>query len=165
MDELVIRRATRADRSAIVAMHEALYVAHRDAVLPPERVPLVAYRDFRRVLRDDVDAMLASDGIAVLVAEREGAIVGYVTGHVDEEPRRVLPKKGVVGDWYVVEGARGLRIGARLLAALEAVFVEVGCEVVESQTWSTNDGARRAHEAAGYLEIQVVYRKRLGKRR
>jgi ribosomal protein S18 acetylase RimI-like enzyme len=163
MNGIVIRRAKRGDRNALVTLHEALYVTHRDAVLPKERIPLVAYRDFRVVLREDVDAMLANEATAVLVAEREGKIVGYITGTIENEPRRVLARKGVVGDWYVSRALRGQSVGKSLLTTLEAIFLEAGCEVVESQTWSTNDVARRAHEAAGFLEVQVVYRKALGR--
>lgn len=161
MDDIVIRRARGSDRKALFALHEALYVTHRDAVLPKPRVPLVAYRDFRTVLRDDVDAMLGNDSVALLVAERATTIVGYISGVVEAEPRRVLPRKGVVGDWYVDATVRGQGVGKRLYETLEAVFAEAGCDVVESQTWTTNDVARRAHDALGFLEVQVVYRKRL----
>ena len=89
MDDIVIRRARGSDRKALFALHEALYVTHRDAVLPKPRVPLVAYRNFRTVLRDDVDAMLGNDSVALLVAERATTIVGYISGVVEAEPRRV----------------------------------------------------------------------------
>ena len=161
MDGIAIRRAGRSDRNALVTLHEALYVTHRDKVLSKERVALVAYRDFRVVLREDVDAMLANEAVAVLVAEHEGKIIGYITGHVEHEPRRLLARKGVVGDWYVSQSQRGSGVGRRLLEMLEAIFAETGCEVLESQTWSTNDVARRAHERAGFEELLVVYRKRL----
>ena len=38
---------------------------------------------------------------------------------------------------------------------------KVECEVIESGTWSTNEGARRAHDSLGFQEIRIVYRKRL----
>jgi len=44
---------------------------------------------------------------------------------------------------------------------LEERFAAVGCEVTESATWSSNEGARRAHDALGFREIRVVYRKRV----
>jgi GNAT superfamily N-acetyltransferase len=70
---------------------------------------------------------------------------------------------GVVGDWYVDEAARGHGVGAALLAELERRFADAGCEVMESATWSFNRGARAAHLALGFDEVQVTYRKRLGK--
>lgn len=155
---LAIRRANRKDRPQIVAFHTALYVKHRDEVVLREVVPLIAYRDFAKVLREDVDSMLANPEVAVLLAEQGGTAVGYVTGHVERDDRRVLRTKGIVGDWYVDPSARGTGVGKRLLGTLLDVFRTAGCTVVESATWATNSGARKAHEALGFRETQVTYR-------
>jgi len=48
-----------------------------------------------------------------------------------------------------------------LLLKIEERFAAAGCEVIESATWSGNEGARRAHDALGFREIRVMYRKRL----
>jgi GNAT superfamily N-acetyltransferase len=160
-EDVAIRKATLADRSAIIAFHLSLYIDHRERVMPPALDPLFAHRAFATVLRDDVDAMLRDRATFVLLAERGGAPVGYVTGTMTHDPRRVLPRKGIVGDWYVDEAARGLGIGAALVDALERRFVEAGCQVMESATWSFNPGARAAHLALGFHEVQVTYRKAL----
>jgi ribosomal protein S18 acetylase RimI-like enzyme len=87
--------------------------------------------------------------------------LGYITGRVTVEPRRVLPRRGVVEDWYVAPDSRGAGVGSSLLHELEARFAAAGCEVIESATWSSNEGARRAHDALGFREIRVMYRKRI----
>ena len=87
--------------------------------------------------------------------------VGYITGRVTVEARRLLPRRGVVEDWYVVPASRGSGAGALLLLEIEGRFAAAGCEVIESATWSGNEGARRAHGALGFREIQVMYRKRI----
>ncbi len=160
-DQLVVRRATKADRSAVLAFHLALYVEHRRAVTPPELEPFFEYRSFGSVLRDDVDAMLHDRDTIVLVAERRGVPIGYASGTISQEPRRLLAKKGTVGDWYVDESERGTGAGRALLDELARRFADAGCEVMESATWAFNEGARAAHEALGFREIQVVYRKRI----
>jgi RimJ/RimL family protein N-acetyltransferase len=48
-----------------------------------------------------------------------------------------------------------------LLRKLEERFVAAGCQMIESATWSGNKGARRAHDALGFREIRVIYRKRI----
>jgi predicted GNAT family acetyltransferase len=73
----------------------------------------------------------------------------------------VLPRKGVVEDWYVAPESRGSGAGALLLRKLEERFVAAGCQMIESATWSGNKGARRAHDALGFQEIRVIYRKRI----
>ena len=57
--------------------------------------------------------------------------------------------------------SRGSGAGALLLRELEKRFIAAGCEVIESATWAGNEGARRAHDALGFREIRVMYRKPL----
>lgn len=156
-----VREAQESDYAALLGFHRRLYEEHRDRVVPREDLPLIAYHDYERILADDLRALLADRGAIVLVAERDSTPVGYITGRVLVEARRVLPKRGVVEDWYVDEGLRGAGLGARLLTELERRFAARGCEVVESATWSGNESARRTHDALGFHEIRVLYRKRL----
>ncbi len=156
-----VREADSSDRQVLMGFHRNLYQAHRDEVVEEEDRPLIEYRDYERILSDDLESLLRDRNGHVLVAESQGAAVGYITGRVTVEPRRVLPRKGVVEDWYVVPDARGSGVGALLLSELEARFAAAGCEVIESATWSGNEGARRAHDALGFREIRVMYRKRI----
>ncbi|MCS6798220.1 MAG: hypothetical protein NZ898_06785, partial [Myxococcota bacterium] len=97
-----VRRATPADRDTVLALHRALYVTHRDSVMPAELAELYAYRDFERVLADDVEALLHASDAVVLLAELAETTVGYISGRIEVDPRRVLPRRGVVEDWFVV---------------------------------------------------------------
>lgn len=156
-----VRKAKESDYAALLRFHRHLYEVHRDRVVPQEDLPLIAYRDYDRILADDLRALLADQAAIVLVAERDVTPVGYITGRVLVEARRVLRRRGVVEDWYVNESLRGAGVGAQLLTELESRFAARGCEVVESATWSGNESARRAHDALGFREIRVLYRKRL----
>lgn len=156
-----VRDAVETDREVLMSFHRSLYQGHRDQVVAHEDLPLIAYRDYPRILAEDLDALLRDRSALVLLAEAEGAAVGYITGRTSVEPQRVLPRRGVVEDWYVVPEARGTGLGALLLKELEERFSRAGCELIESATWSANEGARKAHEALGFREIRVVYRKRL----
>jgi GNAT superfamily N-acetyltransferase len=162
MDSTIeVHEAAESDRNALMSFHRSLYQDHRDKVVAKEDLPLIEYRDYERILRDDLDALLRDRNSHVLVAESQGVAVGYITGRVTVEARRVLPRRGVVEDWYVVPASRGTGAGALLLGEIENRFAAVGCEVIESATWSGNEGARRAHDALGFREIRVMYRKRL----
>jgi ribosomal protein S18 acetylase RimI-like enzyme len=156
-----VRDAREDDRDTLFRFHKGLYEAHRDRVVAQEDLPLIAYRDYERILADDLRALMTDRNAHVLLAETDDAAVGYITGRVTTESRRILPRKGVIEDWYVEEAARGAGVGALLLRELEKRFVENGCQVIESATWSGNDGARRAHDALGFREIRVIYRKRV----
>lgn len=155
----VVRRAGARDRSVVFAFHMALYRTHRDTVMPRALRPLIDYRDLEGVLREDVDAMLADRNTTVMLAEVGGTPIGYVSGHVEVDERRIARKRGIMGDWYVDESARGQGVGKELVAALEAAFLSSGCDTMESATWAFNTGARKAHKALGFSEVQIVYRK------
>ena len=161
MSQATLRRASRADRAALRALHRALYIDHHGSVVPPKVAPLLEYRDFERVLRDDIDGLIDHPNAAVLVAEREGRVVGYITGHIEEEPERLLPRRGVVEDWFVEPAVRGQGVGAALLGALEDVFRETRCDLIESATWTFNESSVRAHTALGFEPYQVRFRKPL----
>ena len=162
MSAVVIRRAYRSDRALVLLFHRALYVRHREAILPAHVAEFYAYRDLEAALRDDVDALLRGPHAIAMIADRDGEPVGYITGHIEEDDeRRVLPRKGVVEDWYVEDAVRGEGIGAQLVAALAAHFRDAGCQVMESTTWPANTGARNAHVALGFHEVEIKYRKRL----
>ena len=161
MSQATLRRASRADRASLRALHRALYIDHHESIVPPAIAPLLAYRDFERVLRDDIDGLIEHPNAVVLVAERDGSVLGYITGHIEEEPERRMPRRGVVEDWYVEPAARGEGLGAALMATLEAVFREAGCDLIESATWSFNEGAVQAHRKLGFEAYQVRFRKPL----
>lgn len=156
-----VREARSSDRDLLLGFHQSLYQRHRDQVVPERDLPLIEYENYERVLRDDITASLSSDSTHVLIAEVRGVPIGYITGRVDVEPGRVLPRRGIVEDWYVVPESRGSGVGALLLKELEQRFIDEGCQLIESGTWSGNEGARRAHDALGFHEIRVIYRKRL----
>jgi GNAT superfamily N-acetyltransferase len=160
--EAVIRRATRSDRALVLRFHHELYIRFRDEVASAEVQPLFAYRDLERTLKEDVDGLLGGHDTIVLIAERPvGTPVGYVSGHIEMDLRRVLAKKGVVEDWYVLPEARGHGIGKLLLNTMIEKFKAADCEVAESGTWAFNAHARKAHAQAGFHEIEVKFRRKL----
>lgn len=127
--------------------------------MPDELEILYAYRGFEDVLREDVDAMLRDRAAIVLVAEEADVALGYASGVVRDEPRRVLHRKGVLGDWYVDPAARGRGVGRQLVDALFERFRDEGCSVVETMTWPFNTGTRAAMERLGFREVQITYRR------
>jgi GNAT superfamily N-acetyltransferase len=166
MIEVRIRRADLTDRPVVQAFHRALYLDHRASVMPEGMERLFAYRSFQTVLAEDVAAMLRDPSVVVLLALAERDLgeeaIGYISGTIESDDRRVIRRKGVVGDWYVAEELRGSGVGRRLFETLESIFAEAGCGLVEVATWPFNEGTRKALGKLGYEEIQITYRKELG---
>jgi N-acetylglutamate synthase-like GNAT family acetyltransferase len=111
-DSLEIRSARRDDAPALAALLRELGF--------PTHAPAVARR---------LDGMLDA-GEAVLVAVREGKVLGLVTVHITP----VLHRSTSVGRLtalVVGEQARGQGIGRALVNAGEEVLATRGCELVE----------------------------------
>lgn len=159
-DAVTVREAREEDRYVLQGLHERLYIQHRNRVVDGRDLPLVDYHDYPRILAEDLASLMGDKSAIVLVAESKGAVLGYITGRVRVEAQRVLPRRGVIEDWYVTDQARGAGVGRALLSELERRFVGRGCDVIESATWTGNDDARKVHEALGFREIRVMYRKR-----
>lgn len=159
---VAIRRARLEDREHVYRFHRALYVEHRGRVMPEGMELLYAYRDFENVLRQDVDAMLRNPSTTILLAERNDTALGYASGFVSNDQRRVLSRKGTLGDWYVLPDERGSGVGRKLVEALFAIFADQGCSVVETSTWPFNTDTRKAMAKLGFSEVQITYRQELG---
>lgn len=153
-----IRPATLADFAAIYTMHRELHVLHRDSHLGETVRTASAYHQFDSVLREDLQHLLRERAAFVFVAHAGPKAAGYVTGKVREEPGRVLPRRGFMEDWWVEPQYRRTGLGRALVLRLRDAFKSAGCQVFESSTWASNEGARHAHRSLGFEEAQVSYR-------
>mgnify|MGYP005849298539 CR=1 FL=1 len=147
--DVTIRRATAADLPAVVAMVRVMSGMH------------VAWDAARWVPPVDIAAeygawlerSLAGDGLMMAVAERGGAVVGYVVAEEGEARPVVWSGRHVyVNDLYVAEGVRRSGAGAALLAAARAWAAERGTQLRAlcsgangaAQAWFTRHGFRPA---------------------
>jgi ribosomal protein S18 acetylase RimI-like enzyme len=96
-------------------------------------------------------SQLGRDDALVLVAEREGEVVGYAYAGVEGNDWMALRgPAGVLYDIVVDERHRGKGVGRRLLdAALEALAARGAPRVVLS-TATKNQAAQRLFERAGF---------------
>lgn len=159
--EVIVRRATRQDQAVVLRFHKELYLQFRDQIAAPEVIPLFAYKDMEGTLRDDVDGLLGTRSARVFLAERQGTALGYISGHLEVDARRVLTRRGVIEDWYVDDHARGGGVGSLLMQHMLDWFRSENCQMAESGTWAFNPGARKAHAKAGFTEIEIKLRRRL----
>lgn len=97
----------------------------------------------------------AAEGNPVLVAEVDGAVVGYVTWSgfrgVGGQPNGYRHSKELT---IHVDGAQhGRGIGRALLEALLAEAAVRGVHVLVAGVDAANDGSIRFHEALGFIEV------------
>ena len=99
-------------------------------------------------------ALMEAEGRAVLVAERDGAVVGCLTTSVMRVLHRPAPV-GRISMMVVDEAVRGRGIGAELVHAAERALEERGCYMVEVTSHVRRADAHRFYERLGYEKTSV----------
>lgn len=162
LEDVHICQATPHDLGRLLPLHRALYLSYRQATLSDDSLVVTHYRDFESVLEGDLRSLLSRDDAVVLWADLAGEAIGYISGTITNDERRLLPRRGFVEDWFVSEGQRVQGLGRKLMEELCEVLEGRGCQVLESSTWVENALARRAHAALGFTESRVRFRRLLG---
>lgn len=113
----------------------------------------------------DLLAQCVKDQGTVLIAERDGAVVGYaviyvglaVTGDRDEVDHRYAR----IGDLCVAEGCRGMGIGKALITECEARTRAAGVRRLTIRHDPQNLRPQQLYERLGFCPVQIVREKRL----
>ena len=162
--QIVLGGADRIDD--VEPIYRSLY-AHHTAVSTwrpgPERGADVAWS--RRRAR--YAKTLADPNGILLLAERDGRVIGALIGEVEENPEgsdtfAIPDRVAHLHDLAVLPDARGGGVGRALMDRFEAELrardvVSYGLDVMAG-----NEGARRFYEALGFELADMVFEKRLG---
>lgn len=150
---VTIRRATPGDVPVLGTLGALLMRVHyafdRNRFLAPGPHAAAGYGHFLGTQLDDAD-------VAIFVAERAGAVVGYVYAGV--EPRSWKELRDVAGfvhDVVVEPAARGAGIGVRLLETAAAWLLARGMPRVMLWTAERNDGAQRLFARLGFRATMI----------
>lgn len=154
-------RAARLPEDAPALMAFVAGLQEFEHVFEPNRRtdPLVGH-DYFRMLMKRVEER---DG-RVLVAERDGELLGWCVTLVDEGEVYVVEEErrsGFIAELFVVEDARGQGVGRALIAAAETSFKVRGLPVASIAVLPGNRRAREIYEAAGYEAYTLFLRKKL----
>jgi len=152
-DSILIRRAEPRDVPALGRFGAALVRAHhafdaRRFLVPGPRLE-EGYAHFLRT-------QLAEEDVAIFVAERAGAIIGYVYAGV--EPRSWKELRDVAGfihDVVVEPGARRSGVATRLIETAAAWLATRGVPRVVLWTAEKNQEAQRLFEHLGFRRTMI----------
>src|SRR5215469_17016362 len=155
MREPIIRPYVEADRASVTHAIDEL-----------QRVEETAHPGTRRLGLDVAEAYL--DRIlqraeerqgAVLVAEAEGRVVGFiafrVNSHDSVTETPVYTRYGYVSDIEIDKDWRGSGLAQRLLKAAERHFAGLGVERMRLSVLANNGRARRAYAKYGFAELDL----------
>ena len=105
-------------------------------------------------------AAIEAEGRVVLVAERDGAVVGCLSTSVMRVLHRPAPV-GRISMMVVDEALRSRGIGAALVHAAEGALAAQGCYMVEVTSHMRRTEAHRFYERLGYAKTSVRLAKEL----
>ena len=156
--EFKVRQATTADVDALAALNglaQELHVAHEPGY-------------FKSVQIGDVRAWFAQflGGTCgmVLIAEAEGAPVGYIAAEIREreaDPFSRGRRWCEVHQVVVATAYRGKGVSRCLIDAVAGAVSSEGVAALELSTWAFNTGAREAFSRLGFQPSQVRMVRRL----
>jgi ribosomal protein S18 acetylase RimI-like enzyme len=151
--DVVIRRATRADVPTIGRLGASLVRLHHE--FDPQRFIAATtrtehgYGSFLGTQIQDADTV-------VLVAERDGTVIGYTYAGVEGfDYMSLRGPAGVVYDIVVDPDHRGRGVGRQLLDATIAALADRGAPRVLLSTAEWNEAAQRLFERAGFRRTMI----------
>jgi ribosomal protein S18 acetylase RimI-like enzyme len=149
---ITVRPAKPADAEALGRMGAVLVRQHHE------------FDSARFMLPDDVEAgyrwwlskELKAKEAVVLVAERDGEVLGYAYGRIEGRDWNALRDRcGGLQDIWVEESARGTGMGRLLAEEMVKRFTELGVPRVILMTAAKNEGAQRFFAKLGWRPTMV----------
>ncbi len=115
-------------------------------------------RSWKQRKADNIEDDCRVNPAGVFVVERDGEILGYITTHVDR-----VNSRGRIPNMAVVESARGLGLGRRLIHHALDYFRQTGMKVAQIETMASNSVGQHLYPACGFEEVarQVHYAMKL----
>ena len=149
----VIRRATEADAAALGRLGGMLMRSHHtfdpDRFMAPGENPEKGYEWFLRTQLNEEDA-------AVFVADREGAVIGYLFAALEPLSWKELRDAcGFIHDVAVEEAGRRSGVAMALMEAAMAWMRSRGAPRVVLGTAERNPAAHRLFERLGFRRTMI----------
>lgn len=155
---MMVRPATQSDLPRINELRRQvndLHVSSRPDVFRP---------GFSQELQDHVNVLFAGEGREILVAEADGAVVGFVClKYIDRpaSPYRNAIRFVAIEELGVDEACQRQGAGRLLVDAVRTRAGEMGYSRIELDMWEFNENARAFYERIGfrtyrrYMELDV----------
>lgn len=147
-EDLEILRRITVDSFGSVALDQML----------EDRLGIWNGRDWKARKADHIDDDCTSNPGGCFVAEKDGEILGYITARIDP-----VNSIGRIPNLAVVEAARGLGLGRRLIHHALDYFRAQGMKVAKIETMASNMIGQSLYPSCGFEEIgrQVHFAMRL----
>ena len=150
---VTIRPATKADLPAIGRLGALLVRMHHD--FDPQRF-IAATPQTEEGYAWYLGTQLEEPNVIILVAERDGEVLGYTYAGIEERDYMALRgRAGVAYDIVVDPAHRGRGVGRMLLDATLAALKARGAPRVVLSTAERNESAQRLFAKAGFRRTMI----------
>ena len=105
-------------------------------------------RDWKARKADHIDDDVTQNPEGCFVAERDGEILGYITVRLDP-----MNSRGRIPNLAVVEAARGLGLGRRLIVHALDYMRAAGMKVAQIETMASNAIGQHLYPSCGFEEV------------
>lgn len=156
-----IRPYNQADREGLKKLYQELYGEFQPAIFPQEMKKFEEYADLVTNINWLLKQEEKKEKWRTLVAEKNGKLIGFITGKIGQFHQYKLSRHGEVINFYIQKEYRNQGVGKQLLAALEGWFREKGCQVVRIETWVFNQETIKIYKKLGFKEISLLFIKEL----
>ena len=151
--EPVVRRATSQDLPTLGRLGTLLVQEHHDFDGRRFLAPGIGTPDGYAAF---LGSLLADPAVVVLVAEHNGAVIGYAYGAIEGTDYMSLRgPAGVLHDLILDPGYRGRGVGRMLLSAMLSTLKSLGAPRVVFSTAERNEPAKRFFERMGFRRTMV----------
>lgn len=160
-EKIVYRQAKLSDLDDIAKLSKELYDFHQKYGW---------YEKFKKnyedILKRDIQKTMKLKDSAVIVAEINSKIIGYVSVLMSPNPREpveiyVWKKEAEIVDLFVKEGYRNQRVGEKLFKAAQEFSKKHGAEVLSVVTSIKNKSVHQFYLREGMDSYDTVFVKRL----
>lgn len=157
MTSLRVRAASAGDVPALAALHAFVHELHVHA-----RPDFFKARE-RSAVEAELVRLLEDENARVLLAEEDGAPIGYVLALFHERPGNAFchPRRWCEIDQLAVhEDHRKKGVARRLIETAIEEATTRGIQTIEATTWWWNETAQATFRALGFGERIVRFEKR-----
>ena len=172
-----IRRLQKSDGKQLLDLATRfLKKEQKGKIASKKLLPLIEYKDYDSHLNEDVKKytklnsrraiifvaeMLSISTATLSVAEDGKRLIGYIYGRIENRPKMVLDRCGIIEDWFVEEKYRGQGIGEMLWDKLIRWFKSKKCNCLETDAYPTNKLAVNIYHELGFIDKKIVLMKKL----
>jgi GNAT superfamily N-acetyltransferase len=150
MQGVTVRRATVADIDGLVASITGLFA--EDSVRDRLRNPDWPQAD----AADDETKNITNPDMLVLLAERDGSVIGHLTGGFYAASAMWTAPRAYLISMHVMAAWRGQNVGAQLVEYFRSWAKEKGAVQLRVTAYAANTGAIRFYQRHGFAPLETT---------